>query len=328
MNVGTGPARASGGWVALSILGMAALLALSAAAASAPAPPGPRPLTNEDIVRLVMTGVSEASIRARIDERPVEFDLAPDMVQELRVAGVSPGLLEAMRRRQAAMPKPAALPAGPEPAPAPAGPSGTLEVIFNPPPAGSGPEAAGSRPRHPSEGSIFALRRLPRGVPREGGMEVGETTDLAMAILCTTGEHVPDHWDTKSPLANAPRHERLLFQPGASPDTVKGFDVLYLDLRPSYRVEVPEGDHNLLVAAAAKQAGSGTWRLLAAAAARVSVRAGRTTRITMQAKSRIRGSRMAGFGVDIEWKVVSAQTLEEPDTAAPAPQAAKGSVPP
>ncbi len=71
-----------------------------------PAAGAPAPFTNEDVVRLVMTGTAENVILQAIEERPADFDLDPGVVEELRRAGVPERVLEAMRRRQAAMPRP------------------------------------------------------------------------------------------------------------------------------------------------------------------------------------------------------------------------------
>ena len=289
------PVQAGAPWGA----GLLFLAALCGVAASRPA--GSAPLTNEDVVRMVMTGTPETQVLAAIDSRPADFDLSIEMLQELRQAGVNGRILEAMRRRQAAMPR-----AEPTATPAPAaGRTGSIRVEFD----------AGSRDGSPSEHSAIALKRLPGGAPRRGGVEVGEMTDMALAILCTTADHVPDHWDTRSPLQGAPRHELLLFRPGSATEKVKGHEVLYLDHPAAYEVQVPEGTHNIVVAAVGKQAGSGTWRLLESDGARLTVLPGRTTRVVLEVRSRIRGSAMIGFSVDSEWKVLSVQVLENEATA-------------
>lgn len=279
---------------------LAVLVAVAIAGGSAAPAAAAPPLTNEDIVRMVMTGVPEKEILAAVAERDAAFELAPEVLSELRAAGVNDRIIEALRRRQAAMP-------APDPAPMPAPPPailGALEVDFS---ADSGAD-------RPSGRTAIALRALPGGVTREGGMEVGEMTDLALAILCTTADHVPDHWDTRSPIAQGPRHELLLFRPGSVAAKEKGFEILYLDRQEAYRISLPEGNHNIQVAAAGKQAGSGDWRLLATDGARIAVLAGRTTRLTLRARSAIRGSHMTGFKVDSEWKIVSVRHPGEEET--------------
>ena len=271
---------------------------------------GPPPLTNEDVVRLVMTGTPEKDILAHIESRAVDFDLSTDTVGELRHAGVDERVIEAMRRRQAAMPRSAVPSAAPAPS---AVRAGTLRLEFT--------DDDGDK--SPSAHSAIALKSLPRGVRRRGGMEVGLMTDMALAVLCITSDHVPDHWDTRSPLVGAPRHELLLFRPQSAVDKVKGHEVLYLDHQQSYEIPVPEGSHNVVVAAAGKQAGPGTWRLLESDGARVTILPGGITRVALRARSQVKGISMTGFSVDSEWKIVAVENLQG-DAAAAATTPAPG----
>jgi hypothetical protein len=284
------------------------LLALAALSSPAAATTGGAPLTNEDVVRLVMIGTGEKDILAALESRAVDFDLSADMVEELRRAGVSDRIVGAMRRRQAAMPAPASV--SPTPSPPP-GRAGILRLEFEGG-AGTGP---------PSEHSTIALKSLPKGARRRGGMEVGLMTDMALAVMCITADHVPDHWDARSPLEGAPRHELLLFRPGSATDKIKGHEVLYLDHQPSYDIPVPEGAHNIVVAAVGRQAGPGTWRLLESDGARVTILPGRTTRVALLATSQVKGSSMTGFAVDSKWKIAAVEILEG-DAAGAAPAGA------
>ncbi len=245
------------------------------------------PLNNEAIVRLVMTGAPEATILARLTESPVDFDLSPDMVQELRTAGVGERVLDAMRRRQAEMPRPA-----PAATPVPASTGRVALTVVQDTDA-----------KNPAERSVLALRAMPPRAQRPGGMEVGEVSDLAVAILCTTPDHVPDHWETRTRLADAPRHELLLFQSGSAETKLKGFKVLYLTIAPEIDVDLAAGAHDLMVAAAGQQIGSRAWRLLATAKARVVVDSGETTRLVLTIGSRLRGSSMRGYGVTVDWRL-------------------------
>jgi hypothetical protein len=270
------------------------------------------PLTNEDVVRMVMTRTPEKEVLAAIDKRPVDFDLSVEMVAELRQAGVGETVIEAMRRRQAAMPK---TQVSPTPTPAP-GRTGTLRIDF--------PVAAGDD-KSPAEFSAIALKSLPKGMRRRGGMEVGLMSDMALVVLCISADHVPDHWDTRSPLQGAPRHELLLFRPGSATEKIKGHEVLYLAHQPSYEIPLPEGTHNIVVGAAGKQAGSGTWRLLQSDGARLTIDEGRSTRVAVEARSAIKGSTMTGFDVDSAWKIVAVEVLdsvppEASATATPDPE--------
>jgi hypothetical protein len=54
-------------------------------------------LTNDSIVELVEAGFSEGTIIRRIEQSPVEFDLAADKMEELRKRRVSDKVLAAMR---------------------------------------------------------------------------------------------------------------------------------------------------------------------------------------------------------------------------------------
>src|SRR5882762_4893782 len=67
-------------------------------------------LTNEDVVRMVAEGTAEEEILRVIGSSRVRFDLEPDILLELRRAGVPDRVLRAMQERQAA--------SGPVPVPA------------------------------------------------------------------------------------------------------------------------------------------------------------------------------------------------------------------
>ncbi len=315
------PAASTGAALRAALLMAAMVSAAATGSRSAPeALPAPTrggaALTNEDVVRLVMSGKPEEAVLRRIDAGPVDFDLSPDVAAELRRAGLSDRILEAMRRRQAAMPRiePAAAPSA-----SPAGETGTLEIDF----------AGDADAKDPAERSAIALRGLPRGARRQPGIEVAEVSDLALAVLCTTSYHVPDHWDTRSPLADAPRHEMLLFRPGSGEAKMRGFPILYLKHDPIYRLPLPEGEHAIVVGVAGKGSGSGAWKLLASDRASVSIAAGRVTRLALTARSRVRGSAMTGLVPDTEWKVAPAQApaAETRPPAGPTPSPAPGSAP-
>jgi hypothetical protein len=257
----------------------------------------PAPLTNEDIVRLVTYGTAEKTILREIELRQVAFDLSPGVVEELARVGVRPSIIEAMRRRQAEMPRPKDAPPvaqGQEPGPASAPePMGSLTLTFQATAPGEDKQAE----------QVLAITSLPKGAPRPEGAEIGTVSDLALAILCTSGDHAPDHWDSHTPLKDAPRHEVLLFRPGASPGKEKGFDVLLLSREPAGPISLKTGGHALLVGLAGKQTGSGVWRLLAADTIRVDVPQDGTVRLLLEAHTKVTGSRMLGFNLDQAWKV-------------------------
>ena len=316
-------ARAAAAALVLSIAaGLAAAGAAPAPAREAGGTAGPAaqtaaPLTNEDIVRLVIHHTREDVILREIAERPPAYDLDPGVVTELQKVGVSEAIIRAMRLRQGAIARPGA--AGPPPAlPAPsptggpeapaavaAAPRGALELVF-----------AGRAKGDDAAPDTFAVTSLPKGAPRPSDAEIGTVSDLALAILCTTGDHVPDHWDTLTPLEGAPRHEVLLFRPGSSRRRERGFDVLALDRSPAGPIPVVEGPHAILVGLAGREAGSGAWHLLASDVVRVRAAAGGAVRITLDARTRLMGGRMTGFHLEQTWK---ARLDEDPAPAGDAP---------
>ena len=295
-----------------AIPGVAAI-ANSATASGKPAPATePAPLTNEDIVRLSAYGTAEQVILDAIRERKADFDLDPGVVAELERVGVKPRVIEAMRRRQLEAPvHPGAVP---PPAPAPLAatpPSGRVDLAFD--------ETATKK----DPPQIYALTTLPKGAPRPDDSEVGTVSDLALAILCTSGDHVPDHWDRRTPIEGAPRHELLLFRAGSTRRKEHGFEVLALDRQPIQAMPLPPGSHALLVVLAGKQAGSGTWRPLAADPIRVEAEPGKEIDLVLDARTELSGSRMVGFGLKQVWKVRLAST-----PAAPEPPASEPAEPP
>jgi len=279
-------------WQALSAT--SPTMARPAATPAAPAAPGaptpaasPAPLTNEDIVRLVVHGTAEAVIAREIAARQPDFDLDPGVVAELEHVGVSRSIIEAMRRRQ--------IDAGVRPVPGAAGTTaspttdtadeGTVVVTFAPVPAGDPPA------------EIFAIATRPKNAPRPDDGEVGLVNDLALVLACTTSTHVPDHWDTRTPLTDAPRHEMLLFHPGSHHRNQHGFDLLVLDRDPPAPIRLAAGRHTLMAGLAGRH-GSGAWRLIASDTETVDVAVGETVRLRLDARSALRGSRMTGYRVE------------------------------
>jgi hypothetical protein len=267
----------------------------------------PAPLTNEDIVRLVVHGTAESVIVREIAARQPDFDLDPGVVAELERVGVSRTIIEAMRRRQ--------IEAGDRPAPAAPGPStsapppaadaadqGTVVVAFAPAPEGGAPA------------EVFAIASRPKGAPRPDDGEIGMVTDLALVLACTTATHAPDHWDTRTPLEGAPRHELLLFRPGSHHGRQHGFDLLVLDRDEPAPMRLAAGRHALFAGLAGRH-GSGAWRLIASDGEAVDVAAGSIVRLRLDARSALRGSRMTGY------------RLEQVFTLAPGPAPAAGAAP-
>ena len=62
--------------------------------------PAGKPLTNDDIISLVRTGLSEAIIVSVIQKSPTQFDLDPEALVKLKEAGISNTVIEAMIGRR------------------------------------------------------------------------------------------------------------------------------------------------------------------------------------------------------------------------------------
>lgn len=221
---------------ALACAGVFAVAWTAAAAGAGDAAPATA-LTNEDIVRMVAAGTPEADILGAIGSRPEAFDVSDDMVAELSLAGVSPAIVAAMRRKHNE--------AAPQVLPSERQGRGKvrLTVTLN---AG----AAGARTlRLPAwaDEDVKALLQLPKE------NEQREVKDVAVFLACATAEHVPDLWRSKSPLGRdmvgATRSEMLAFVAGDTPAGKK--PQLTLPDRIGADVDGSE-PHDLLVGVAAR----------------------------------------------------------------------------
>jgi hypothetical protein len=63
-----------------------------------------------------------------------------------------------------------------------------------------------------------------------------------------------------------------------------------------------------------KHVGSGAWRLLATDGATLSIASGAVSRVTLEVGSRLSGSYMSGFDLDIRWAVGA---VDPPDLGSP-----------
>lgn len=188
----------------LTLAALAAILAPAFAGEGAPAAIA-SPLTNEDIVRMVASGKPEDAILEAIHTRPEAFDVAGDMLDELKLAGVSATVVAAMEQRHAGSAPPA------PPVERPARGRVTLVVTLNP--GGSGPRTL----RVPAWADEDTKARL--HLPKEN--EQREVKDLAVFLACAAPEHIPDLWRSRSPLGrdmvSVSRHEMLAFVAGDTP---------------------------------------------------------------------------------------------------------------
>jgi hypothetical protein len=215
---------------------VAAMLASALASDDAP-PPSASPLTNEDVVRMVVSGLPESAILESIRNRPEAFDLSDDMTAELRLAGVSSAIVAAMAARHAAS-APSTPPTG-----RPKRDAVHLVVAINA--RGSGPRTI----KVPGWADEDVKARF--HLPKENDQR--EVKDLAVFLGCTSQEHIPDLWRSKTPLGrdmvSAVRHEMLAFVAG---DTPAGKQPrLTLPARVEADVDVSES-HDLVLGVAAR----------------------------------------------------------------------------
>lgn len=166
-------------------------------------------LTDVDVVRLVMQSNSEAKIIQIIQSSEVDFDLSDEMVDELRLAGVTPKILKAMIERQAELAATAdseSAGAGDEAAPSP-----SFRLNLN-------REAAAAADDPPT---LVMINLIDARLIEALQLRTPEPmiTDLAVVLLCRTADHVPDHWRSQTPLGRdfvtTPRHRMLHFHSGA-----------------------------------------------------------------------------------------------------------------
>ena len=178
------------------------VFALTLAFAARPQEP---PLTNEDIVRMVASGTPEDDVRLAIHSHTEAFDLSGEMIEELKLAGVPAAILAAMARRHAENAPPAAS--------AKRATRGRVTLIVNLNGGGGGSRTV----RVPAWADEDARATLK--LSRENDQR--EVKDLAVFLACTSPEHVPDLWRSKSPLGrdmnSVTRHEMLAFVAGDTP---------------------------------------------------------------------------------------------------------------
>ena len=198
------------------------------------------PLTDENVVRMVITGVAHDRITDRIRESVVAFDLSDEMVDEMKLAGVPDRIIQAMRERQLELNPP------PEPeteeSAHPALPALVVHLEF------------GNQPVLPKE--------IPEAMAEQAGIPADEAsrriTAAALFVACTSPTHVPDHWRGKTPLGrdfvSAPRHRMLVFQPAFEPAGDRSAPVTLI-LPESIRLELESGEPHDLVFGLALEAG-------------------------------------------------------------------------
>jgi len=228
-----------------------AVLALACAA-----PPGlaeeAAPLTLEDVVRRFVSGSKSSEIVQWIRGNNVDFDLNDEMIEELGLAGIPPEVIRAMRERQLEL----------HPPPEPQATAETTEEDDSIPTLTLrlNPVADATEKR----AAAHLLNAVPPPMAERLRLKQPDShiTELAVYLLCTTPDHVPDHWRSQTPLGrdfvSVPRHKLLAFHPGASAGdetenaTSDGQPVrlskLTLELPETLEVELePSVEHDLVL---------------------------------------------------------------------------------
>jgi len=263
---------------------LAALVLAAAAAADV------SPLTNEDVVRWVAAGKPEPEILKEIAARPAAYDVSDDMLSELRLASVPETVIAAMRARQSE-----STPASPPPAARPARGKVRLTIAFADPKKITAPKKASE--------SLAEKLRLPNGD------EARAVHDLAVFLACTTAEHVPDQWRTKSPLGRdlegVPRHEMLVFVPGDTPDG----QTPSVTVPPTIEADVDDLEPHDLVLGVAARIGD-RWRVLA-----IEKRA----RAKIEAQTPPLAGKIAGGGIPFVFRVALSAPQRASDTSLETP---------
>lgn len=261
-----------------------ALAALPAPSATPTEPTGATaPLTNEDIVRMTSQGTPAATIIQTIEQaRTVAFDLDPDIVVELRRAGVDDTVIEAMRRVQPRAPAP--------PATATPAAEGRLELVFEP--AESDDDT----------GRTAVLLAKDRS---------GKDTTAAFYVYCVDPTHVPDQWQSRTPLASGfPRHRLLWFHEATVPSKKRrGREFRALELPPSVGIEVPEGIHSLELGVAARS-GLSPWISLASTTATLKITRTAGSRVVLKVRTNHAGREEGGEESPYSCDILRIESIE------------------
>jgi len=160
------------------------------------------PMSDEDVVRLFVSGTGVDRIIERIENSDAAFDLSDEMLDELRAAGLPAELLEAMISRQAEIDETNAPDEPPAIVDEPTVGS-ELRIRINP--SADGKERKPLRLLDLIDGETHDQLRLRTTDP--------SFTDMAIFVACRTQDHVPNQWRGKSPLGrdfiSTERHRML-----------------------------------------------------------------------------------------------------------------------
>jgi hypothetical protein len=215
---------------------------------SAVAAPRAEPLTEEEVVRMSVRGVSPEAIIAEIRSRPARFTLDEEMVTELSAARIPQSVIDAMLERVAQL-EPAEEPVlAAEPPALPAEQLPSLRILLNP-------------DRKPGEPALLRLSgevdfQMKRNLDLDRFVEHAEFSDVAIFLACRTPTHVPDHWRSQSALGRdfdrMPRHRLLAIVGGAERKPRKNeADLLQLEIPPELEIALDAGTpHHLMLGVA------------------------------------------------------------------------------
>ena len=200
-------------------------------------------MAEEEVVRRYVAGESVETIVADIERRDPQFDLSPEMLEELRHAGLHEALIDAMRQRLAEQEREVAEAQVAPPAP-------RLIVTLSRKNGGTSKVSIGKHV-DPQLAAEWKLGNAP---------EDRVFADLALYLACRTPDHVPDYWRTKSPLGrdffSMPRHRILAFVAGSSNAGEQGGGSrVRLELPPAIEVELEPGVAHDLTLGLAVQVG-------------------------------------------------------------------------
>ena len=170
-------------------------------------------MTLEDVVRLFVQGSSTEELIQRIQSSQVDFDLADEMLEELRLAGLSEKVIETMVQRQRELHPPATPEVEIAPEEIEQQPGLTFRVTLQ----------GGTKYR---SGDLDRGMRVSDLVPAETLEQLGvrdpeaRITSVAFYVSCHASTHVPDHWRGHSPLGrdfhSVTRHKMLVFHTEAT----------------------------------------------------------------------------------------------------------------
>ena len=209
-------------------------------------------MRTEDVVRMLVRGLPAEEIIAAIRTRPALFDVSPDMQEELRLAGVSDEVIQAMADRMVEL--------NPEPVAAEDSGAEAQETVVTEPAlrVWLDPQREEDKP------SILRVKgvvdfRLRQAWQLDAAAEETPFEDLALYLVCRAATHVPDHWRSKSPMGrdfiSMPRHRMLLFLTATEGNLEASEDgTLELELPPSLEIDLLPGESHDLSLGIALQA--------------------------------------------------------------------------